>query len=99
MDDIFFSEVLMISFVFGDSRVVGSPLCSSSMSRRDERWFSLLLDSVVFGVETTFSNSDDSFREDSAFNCFPRLKMVSWHSANFAEAALISESWKWSVVK
>lgn len=93
MDGLFVSSVLIISFVFGDSRFTGSASSSASIwSRRDERWF--LLSSMVFVVETTLSNSVASFREANAFNCFPRLNMVSWHSANFAEAAVISQSWK-----
>jgi len=40
----------------------------------------------------TLSKREASFGAAIAFNCFPRLRMVSWHSANFSEAAVISQS-------
>lgn len=49
---------------------------------------------VSVEVEMTLSNRAASLGEANAFNCFPRLRIVSWHSANFSEAAVISQSWK-----
>jgi hypothetical protein len=52
---------------------------------------------VVFtsvGLVMTLSKRAASLGEAIAFNCFPRLSMVSWHSANFSEAAVISHSCK-----
>jgi len=41
-------------------------------------------------VETTLSKSAASLDEASALSCFPRLAILSWHSANFDEAVVIS---------
>lgn len=49
---------------------------------------------VSDGVEITLSSRDASMGEAKAFNCFPRFRMVSWHSANLSEAAVISQSYR-----
>ena len=46
---------------------------------------------VSVGVEMTLSKRAASFGDANAFNCFPKFKIVSWHSANFSEAAVISQ--------
>ena len=51
---------------------------------------------VSDGVEMIVSISTrdtSSIGEANAFNCLPRFRMVSWHSANFSEAAEISQSY------
>jgi len=49
---------------------------------------------VSVDVEMTLSNRAASLGEAIAFNCFPRFRIVSWHSANFSEAAVISQPCK-----
>lgn len=46
------------------------------------------------GVVTTFSKEVTSLGEAKSFNCFPKLRMVSWHSASFSDAAEICQSCK-----
>lgn len=46
---------------------------------------------VSVGVEMTLSKRAASFGAANAFNCFPKFRIVSWHSANFSEAAVISQ--------
>lgn len=91
----------MTSLVIGDLR--SPPVSASSsaniLSSRDVRWLRFFFGVVVLvtesaGFELTFSKRVASFGEANAFNCFPRFRMVSWHSANFSEAAVISQSYK-----
>jgi hypothetical protein len=42
-------------------------------------------------VETTLSKSAVSLDEASALSCFPMLIILSWHSASFDEAVVISQ--------
>ena len=48
----------------------------------------------LFGVGMTLSKIAASLGVAKAFNCFPRLRIVSWHSASFSEAVVISHSCK-----
>ena len=50
---------------------------------------------VSVGVAMTLSKRAASLGAANAFNCLPRFRIVSWHSANFSEAAeavVISQS-------
>lgn len=49
---------------------------------------------AVLVFENTLSNSAASLGVASAFSCFPKFRMVSWHSANFTEAVVISHPYK-----
>lgn len=78
---------------FGDFRTPSLGSSSSSIrSRREERLGKLLLVplAAVLVVENTLSNSAASLGVASAFSCFPKFRMVSWHSASFTEAVVIS---------
>lgn len=76
---------------------------ASIWSNRDGRFFTFMsfkgtLTLVVFVIigrrwaAIMLSKIDTSVVAAIAFNCFSRLRMVSWHSANFSEAAVISHS-------
>lgn len=53
----------------------------------------VVVDVVLIGCAAiTLSKRDASFGRANDLSCFPRLRMVSWHSANFSEAAVISKS-------
>ena len=48
----------------------------------------IMMEVLVFvGVEMNLSDTTASRDEASALSCFPRYNMLSWHSANFSEAA------------
>lgn len=88
---------LLVSSVWTDLCI--PPLASSSACiwlRREDRlikfffWVGL---AIVLVVETNLSKSATSLDEASALSCFPRFRMVSWHSANFDEAVVISQPW------
>lgn len=92
------SASLGVSFSFGELTSPTLGLSSASIwSRNEERLFKLLslaLAAVLVVVENTLSKSSASLGVASAFSCFPRFRMVSWHSANFTEAVVISHPWK-----
>lgn len=101
---------LSLSLIFRDLVSLVAALSSASIrSSREDLWFMILLLGKVRAVlvvvvtevvfvsaeeEMTCSNRDASLGEANAFNCFPRFRIVSWHSANFSEAAVISRSCK-----
>ena len=90
-DDFFASTVLIISFVFGDLSAWASSSANIWSSREDRWWLNFLL---LMAVVETLLKTDVWCGVASDFNCFPRFKIVSWHSANFAEAAVISQPCK-----
>lgn len=80
--------VLMV--LRGSSKLgeLSSSFCTSSSdnirSSRDMCFLMFLMLPLV--APTVFS-----FGKDKALICFPRFSIVSWHSANFAEADVISQ--------
>lgn len=98
-------ELSSTSFVFGDvESLVIVPSSASILSSREDLRLMVLFEVgtvamavVVFtlaGSVMTLSKRAVSLGAAIAFNCFPRLSIVSWHSANFSEAAVISHSCK-----
>lgn len=86
------STLLVVSSSFGGLRI-NAFLASSSAtmrSRREERLLSFL-SLLDIGAASILSKIAASLGEASALSCFPRFMMVSWHSANFAEAVVISQ--------
>ena len=98
-------ELPLISLIFGDLRTLAAASSSASIwSSREACWFMLLslggVEAVVVvviivsvGLAMTLSKRAASLGAANAFNCLPRFRIVSWHSANFSEAVVISQSW------
>ncbi|KAK6923063.1 LOW QUALITY PROTEIN: Transcription factor GRAS [Dillenia turbinata] len=80
-------ECRLVSFCLGEAMLIIVAVL--------ELVLATVMDAVTsLGSAITLSKRAASLGEANALSCFPRFRMVAWHSSNFSEAGVISISYQ-----